>query len=126
MKRNAVTDFLKCGVTGWCLEIIFTGLTHHERSLKSETSLYMFPIYGMAALIAPVKRLLRKRNTLFRGVCYTCGFFLTEYTTGRILRAKNRCPWDYSGAPLNIDGLIRLDFAPLWFGTGLLYEKILD
>ena len=34
------------------------------------------------------------------------------------------CPWDYTGRHSNIDGLIRLDFAPLWFMTGLLFEQI--
>lgn len=34
------------------------------------------------------------------------------------------CPWDYTGRPMNVNGLIRLDFAPLWFGTGLLFEWI--
>lgn len=33
-------------------------------------------------------------------------------------------PWDYTGRNTNIDGLIRLDFAPLWFATGLLFEQI--
>lgn len=125
MKQNPVRDFFKCGVTGWCLELLFTGLANHKKKLTCETSLYMFPIYGLAVLIAPVKKLLQKKSTAFRGLCYTCGFFFTEYTTGRILRHFDRCPWDYTGAPLNIDGLIRLDFAPLWFGTGLLYERIL-
>jgi len=35
------------------------------------------------------------------------------------------CPWDYSNTPLNYRGLIRPDYAPLWFGAGLFFEKIL-
>lgn len=126
MKQNALTNFFKCGVVGWCLEILFTGVTRHEKNLKCETSLFMFPIYGMAMLIAPMKKLLGRHSAAFRGMCYTCGIFATEYATGKLLRRFGRCPWDYSNAPLNVNGLIRLDFAPLWFGTGLLYEKILE
>jgi uncharacterized membrane protein len=125
MKQPLFKNFCRCGIAGWCLEIIFTGITRHEKSLKCETSLLMFPIYGLASLIAPLGRLLKNRSVMFRGSCYTCVIFLTEYVTGKFLRLFGRCPWDYSNAPLNIDGVIRLDYAPLWFGTGLLYEKLL-
>ena len=36
------------------------------------------------------------------------------------------CPWDYSRARSNIQGVIRLDYAPVWFLTGLLYERLLQ
>ena len=34
--------------------------------------------------------------------------------------------WDYSGSQIQYKGLIRADYAPLWFLTGLLFEKILS
>jgi hypothetical protein len=34
------------------------------------------------------------------------------------------CPWDYSGRIWNVDGLIRLDFAPFWFAAGLIFERL--
>lgn len=48
--------------------------------------------------------------------------FTTEYLAGSFLRGAGICPWDYTGRVMNIDGLIRLDFAPFWFLTGLLFE----
>ena len=33
--------------------------------------------------------------------------------------------WDYSRAKFNIKGVIRLDYAPLWFTAGLFFEKFL-
>jgi uncharacterized membrane protein len=48
-----------------------------------------------------------------------------EFSSGSILRHFGMCPWDYSGTPFQYKGLIRLDYAPLWFFTGLLFEKIL-
>ena len=42
-------NFLKCGLTGWCMEISFTALDSLRRrdmTLKGCTSLWMFPIYG--------------------------------------------------------------------------------
>ena len=49
-----------------------------------------------------------------------------EFSTGLLLKHYNVCPWDYSRYPLNYKGVIRLDYAPLWFCTGLLFEKILS
>lgn len=47
-------DFFLCGFTGWCLEIFWTGLhslvTGHF-TMMGKTSLLMFPVYGLAALI---------------------------------------------------------------------------
>lgn len=52
------------------------------------------------------------------------GIFAVEYAAGTYLKRRGRCPWDYSRAKTNIDGVIRLDFAPLWFFTGLLFERL--
>lgn len=51
--------------------------------------------------------------------------YLGEYLSGTFLMKKDRCPWDYSASPYNYKKVIRLDFAPCWFATGLLYEKFL-
>lgn len=124
MKNN----FIKCGITGWCLEVLFTGihsLIQKDFRLMSQTSILMFPIYGAAAFLRPIYRLTKNRNILFRGGIYTCCIFLTEYISGSLLKKKGICPWDYSGTPLNIGGLIRLDYAPFWFGAGLLFERMI-
>ena len=124
MKHN----FLACGATGWCMEIFYTGLCSlqkKDRTLTGNTSIWMFPIYGMATLLTPVCTKLKGKNLMIRGGIYTCCIFLGEYLTGSALRRFRACPWDYSNAPLNINGLIRLDYAPLWFGAGLVFEKIL-
>ena len=60
-----------------------------------------------------------------RGIIYTVCIYLTEFFTGSFLKKYNLCPWDYSKAKLNYKGLVRLDYLPLWFLTGLLYEKVL-
>ncbi len=121
-------NFIKCGIIGWCFEIIWTSLKsvrRKERKLMGQTSLFMFPIYGLAAVIKPVYSKLRKYNFFVRGIVYVASFFTIEYTTGNFLKKYDRCPWDYSGNKYNYKGLIRLDFAPLWFACGLIYEKIL-
>lgn len=120
--------FLMCGIVGWCLEIIWTGL-HSLLSGKTDmmgrTSLLMFPIYGCAAVIGPIAKKLAKIPTAVRGCLYAVGIFLTEFVSGTALKTLHMCPWDYSHAPLQINGVVRLDYFPVWFSVGLLYEKIL-
>ena len=93
--------------------------------MTGKTSLLMFPIYGCAAVIRPLYEKFSSVPVMIRGCIYTVGIFSVEFISGAFLRCFHMCPWDYSQAPLNYKGLIRLDYAPLWFGTGLFFEKIL-
>ena len=122
-------NFLKCGLTGWCLEILFTSmdsLRRRDMTLKGHTSLWMFPIYGSAAILSPVSRLLRGKSALTRGLTYTGLIFSIEYLTGRLLSRRKSCPWDYHRSRWNIGRVIRLDFAPYLFCAGLLFERLLS
>ena len=50
-------NFFKCGIAGWCLEVIFTSaesILARDWRLMGHTSLLMFPIYGMGALLGPI------------------------------------------------------------------------
>ena len=122
-------NFFICGLTGWCMEILFTSagcIFKRDRRLMGQTSLWMFPIYGMAAVIAPVSRHLSSCPLLLRGAIYSAGIFTGEYVSGSFLKKHQMCPWAYSRAKMNINGVIRLDYAPLWMFAGLAFEKILD
>jgi len=123
--KKLLLSFLRCGLTGWCLEISFTALhSFHNKdfTLKGVTSLWMFPIYGMACFLNPIFHIIKNRNVFFRGSIYTICIFSFEFLSGALLRKKGFCPWNYSQSKWNINGLIRLDYAPYWFATGLLYE----
>ncbi|MFR4352388.1 MAG: putative ABC transporter permease [Roseburia sp.] len=125
---NIGRNFFICGLTGWCMEILFTSagsLLRRDGRLIGQTSVWMFPIYGMAACIRPVYRVIRGLPALLRGAVYSVGIFSCEYLTGTLLKKHHMCPWDYSGAKANIDGVIRLDYAPFWMAAGLLFERIL-
>ncbi len=143
---NGVQNFFRCGVAGWCLEVVFTSIGSimaGDWRLMGKTSLLMFPIYGLGALLGPIGRFMdwwidggtgrrleaafdisAREKAIRHGMLYMVLIFFVEYITGAWLRAFGMCPWDYSGRHSNINGLIRLDFAPLWFGTGLLFEQI--
>ncbi len=110
------------------MEILFTALDSYrkrELQLMGQTSLWMFPIYGMAAFLKPICRMLRKLPTGIRALFYSMFIFLGEYVSGSILKKFKVCPWDYSQAKTNIKGVIRLDFAPFWMIAGLIFENLL-
>ena len=116
---------MKCGSTGVCLEIIWTGLISHKKNLMGKSSIIIFPIYGMAFLIGPMYARLSDTNIILRGFIYTITIFTGEFLSGAFLKQIDICPWDYSKCKYNILGLIRLDYTPVWFATGLIYELIL-
>jgi uncharacterized membrane protein len=121
-------NFMVCGLTGWCMEILFTsmkGLLNHDKKLLGQTSIWMFPIYGCACIIRPVYHRISRLPASVRGGIYACGILTGEYVSGSLLKKHDCCPWDYSDAKLSVRGLIRLDYAPLWSLAGLLFEQIL-
>ena len=132
MKKHLSTfaqNFLKCGLTGWCMEIMFTAmnaLRRRDMTLKGNTSLWMFPIYGCAAMLAPGSRLVSRRPVWISGLTYMSLIFSVEFITGKLLSRRSLCPWDYGRSRWNVSRLIRLDYAPFWFVAGLLFERLLS
>ncbi|MEG6616319.1 hypothetical protein V6C27_07755 [Peptococcaceae bacterium 1198_IL3148] len=132
-KNNAMRKirFFIYGLLGWCLEVFWTGFESALKGdprLSSHTYLWMFPIYGLAIFLEPVHNAMRSYHWFLRGVVWMLIIFTLEYFTGGAIRSlTGYSPWDYSGSSRwEINGLIRLDMAPLWFITGLLFEQIHD
>lgn len=128
MKHHFTSDFLLCGVSGWCMECAWTGIGSmlgKDKALNCHTSIWMFPIYGMAACLSPLTKTLASHKPLFRGTVYMLCIYSAEYITGTILKKYNACPWDYSKSKYQYKGVIRLDYAPAWFAAGLFFEKLL-
>ncbi len=120
--------FIICGLTGWCMEILFTAFgsfRRRELKLMGKTSIWMFPIYGLAVLIEPAYHMVKKLPALLRGLFYSAGIFGMEFLSGSFLKKHDLCPWDYSHAKSNVNGVIRLDYTPVWMTAGLIFEKIL-
>ncbi len=125
--KKLMATFLRCGILGWCLEILFTALQSFRRREKTgmgNTSVFMFLIYGTAAFLRPVYLLIRHAPLPFRGLIYMLCIFSAEFTAGTILSKKDLCPWNYERSRFHIKKLIRLDYAPLWFLTGLIFERL--
>ncbi len=128
--RRFGSDFVRCGLVGWCLECFWTGLDslkhrNTDKRLLCRTSVWMFPIYGMAAFIPNVYKYIKSKSALFRSAVYASAILSCEYASGIFLKRHDACPWDYSKAKLNYKGVIRLDYIPCWAAAGLLFERIL-
>lgn len=121
-------DFLICGITGWCMEIIFTSigsLLTGNFTLTGHTSLWMFPIYGIAALIFPLYQKITYFPIWLRSSLYAVLIFFVEFLSGILLKTFHICPWNYEHATWNLAGVIRLDYFFFWCVAGLIFEKLL-
>ena len=90
-------DFFKCGAIGWCMEIFWTGMHaigKKDWKMTGKSSLWMFPIYGMAACIGPVSRKLGEVPVFVRGSIYMLGIFAAEYSSPFHTRLQTFPPHD--------------------------------
>ncbi|MBD5471552.1 MAG: hypothetical protein HDR20_01195 [Lachnospiraceae bacterium] len=129
MVTTMLKNFFKCGLIGWCMEIVFTALDSLRRRdmrLMGQTSLWMFPIYGSACLLSILFGPLKNFPAWLRGSIYAVCIYIGEYLTGAFLNKHKMCPWNYETSRWNIRRIIRLDYFPNWFLAGLLFEKILS
>ncbi|MCL2013958.1 MAG: hypothetical protein FWG69_03105 [Oscillospiraceae bacterium] len=111
------------------MEVVFTGFCSAIRGdvrLVSTTYLWMFPIYGMGIVLEPVHNSIRGQMWPVRGLIYAGVIFALEYVSGLMIRQLTGvCPWNYTGM-YAVQGLIRLDFLPIWFCVGLIFERTHD
>ncbi len=127
-----LAKFFLYGCAGWVLEVCFTGTTaalfERDRSATGKTYLWMHPIYGATALgLEYLAKRLKFLPRPARALAYLAVIYGAEYGTGWLLkRILGRCPWDYTGHGYNVHGLIRLDYAPAWYVTALLFEPVRD
>ena len=125
---NFIKDFVKCGTIGWCMEIVFTAfdsLRRRNLKLTGVTSLWMFPIYGIAAFIFPLYQRISFFPIWLRASLYAVLIFAVEFATGILLKTFHLCPWNYENATWNLAGVIRLDYFFFWCIAGLIFEKLL-
>lgn len=56
-REQFIYHFFQCGIAGWCLEVLFTSMESvmlKDWRLMAKTSLLMFPIYGMGAILPEI------------------------------------------------------------------------
>ena len=123
--------FAAIGVLG---EVVFTALSDfftpkkNKWDLKGHSYIWMAPIYGLGAfLCGPTLLLIKHQSWIIRGCFYALIIMGIEYLAGILLREiTGRCPWDYRGrAKLHVHGLVRLDYAIVWFCVGFIGEYLI-
>ena len=93
MKRKEFTlgkNFVLCGLAGWCIEVAFTSagsIFKKDKKLTGQTSAWMFPIYGLAAVIGEIAPKIAHWPTPLRALFYGGSIMTTEYITGSIERS---------------------------------------
>jgi uncharacterized membrane protein len=112
-------------LTGWAVDSAYVA-AHTRR--RRPSSLLNMPVYGLAQpLFEPVHDAVRSRPPVARAALYGAGILGVEYLSGRVLRRLlGRVPWDYGSAHTAVDGLVRLDYLPLWGAFGLALERLHD
>jgi hypothetical protein len=122
------------GTLGLSAEIVFTAILHQydmlegvrpfDLKLQGESYVWMFFIYGLAAvLFPPVYLRLKELSWPARLLVYAIGIFAIEFSTGWMLDLSiGKCPWEYTSR-WNICGYIRLDYLPVWMLFGFILEK---
>ncbi|MTI84864.1 MAG: hypothetical protein FH756_13440 [Firmicutes bacterium] len=123
--------FLIYGLLGWGLEVLWTGLGSGLRGdprLQATTYLWMFPIYGLAIFLESLHDIVRFYPWYVRGVIWVIVIWVIEFSTGGLIRVlTGSSPWNYAGkTSWHLLGLIRFDMAPVWFVTGLFFERLHD
>ena len=121
-------NFFICGLAGWCMEIVFTSFG----TFYTEIPVFWGkPLCGCSpsmvwqlSLIQYMKK-IKYWPFLLRGCFYATSIMLGEFLSGSLLRFLGVCPWDYSGTPYNIAGIVRLDYFPFWVVAGLAFEVLL-
>lgn len=126
-----LTRFVIYGLLGMLLEVFWTGmhsLLSGDLNLVSNTSIWMFFIYGFAVFLEPIHNKIRRRNIVIRGLTWTILIFSIEFISGFILeQIIGSCPWDYRNSTRNtLKGYIRFDYFPVWFVVGIFFEKTHD
>jgi len=109
------------------MEVLWTGLgalKNKNFKLSSNTSLWMFFIYGMVILLEPLFRLAAPFHFVLRGMLYAALILAGEFITGTLLKRADVCPWDYSTTRYHVKGIIRMDYIPAWAVAGLLFEQV--
>lgn len=117
-------------LVGYSAETIYSAIHDLARGRRARlrTSPWMLGIYGSIRLLfEPLHDRVRNRSVLARAGTYVVGFYLVEYTSGRLIReVTGEAPWDYGDAAFNLHGLVKPSYAPLWATAGLALEWLHD
>lgn len=117
---------------GYFIEITFTAFYDliegtGNLKLRGYTSVWSLFIYSVASLVMErINAFLQPRGVplLVRAAAHALWMYAWEFTTGCMLSRVDACLWDYKNYRYNIAGLVTLEYAPLWFLLGVIFEVV--
>jgi len=122
--------FIIYGLLGLLAEVLWNGfgsMIKGDVLLRGTTCIWMFPIYGLAVFLEPIYCRIKHLPLMVRGGIYMLLIFAVELISGLLLRfILGECPWNYVSKTSSICGIITLEYAPVWFVYGILFEKAHD
>ncbi|XP_077529324.1 transmembrane protein 229b-like [Haemaphysalis longicornis] len=109
--------------------IAFSDLIEGKASPKlfGYASMWSLFVYSAASLVMErINAFLQPRGVplLVRAAAQALWMYAWEFTTGCVLSLFDACWWDYSNYRYNLAGLITLEYAPLWFSLGVIFEVV--
>ncbi|CAN7995092.1 unnamed protein product [Ixodes hexagonus] len=117
---------------GFFLEVMFTAawelVVSGSLKLHGCTSVWCLFIYSFSCLVMEkIHEVLEPWGLPLhiRALAQTFWIYVWEFSTGWFLRKLNGCPWDYAAFAYNFCGLVTLEYAPLWYVCGFLFEYAL-
>ena len=131
MIEENIFFFVLFGVVGVAAEIFFTSIhslikKEKNRAMIGHSSLWMFFIYGAVYFIILFGTTYLSQYSIFlRGLVYMILIYALELSSGLILKKFNALCWDYcKDTKYHFKGIISLEFAPLWYIGGILFELV--
>lgn len=117
------------GLLGLLVECVFTGLSNlmfeSDKAGTCKTYLCMVPLYALAGLTLHWIKLWWPLHILLAGLVYVPIIYAFEYSYGWIWKhAFGYCPWDYGDRGWSVRGLVRIDYAPYWYGLALAFDPV--
>lgn len=131
MTERLLFEAFLFAVAGLGLEVVETAILDYssapDRSLMGHASAWYLPFYA----VVPLWYFERLHGPLFalpfyvRAAIYPLSFWAIEFAAMWLLRALlGRSPSEenYRRSRWHVDGLIRLDLAPVWMCFGFVFE----
>ncbi len=117
---------------GISIEVLFTAIQQFSSSqnstLTGHSYIWMFPVYGLIPVILYfLYDRLGQLRLVPRIFLYVIMVYAVEYSYGTFLKLVIQvCPWEaeYRQSTWNVNGLIRLDFFPLWAVACYFFEWV--
>lgn len=127
-EEDMIISFIAFGILGMMVEVAFGAfkslLKDRSYELRGTTSIWVFPLYGLIAIIYPIIAIrLGGMPWYGRGLIYTAIIAAVQFLAGFLLTRLTICPWHYSDK-WSIKGLVYLPYLPLWFAFGMGVEWI--